>query len=210
MKRRHIFRLLIALPLTCLLSISAHALLPILLRVFLSGMVRAGSRSAAKRLVSRGVSSSAASRPVVRSGASVARTNPQAPRGKNKKLPAALQLVVEEAVSQIVSTSVASSYDVPKSAPICIVGEKRISFEIYAENQSSVGQPFELNFYLYDIDAREVESVIQGPFGYLQPDDRIESILYIPEMLYPGRKVLVTNQDNTDTRTSDVFYAMEK
>ena len=147
---------------------------------------------------------------MARSGAAVSRSNPRAPRGEHKKLPKALQFIVKEAISQTASASTSSSYEVPQNAPMCVVGEKKIEFEVYAQNQSSIGQPCTLDFYLYDIDAREVEGVIQGAFGYLQPKERIESVLYIPEMLYPGRKILVTSQDNADRRVSEVFYSIER
>jgi len=173
-------------------------------------MVRAGSRQAARRLVSRGVSRSRARNPIVRSGVTEKKYNPRAPRGKDKKLPTALQLVVEEVISGSIFQSLPSIFNVPTNAAMCVVGEKKIEFKVYAHNQSNIGLPCQLNFFLYDIDKKEVESLINGPFGYLQPNSRVEFILYIPEMLYSGRKVLVTHQDNTDTRVSDVFYSIEK
>ena len=91
-----------------------------------------------------------------------------------------------------------------------VVGQKNVKVTITAINKANRARPFTLGFQFYDIDAEEVESHITGPFGFLEAKGEIQADLFIPELLYPGRKVLITTQDDTDTRHSDIFYVIER
>lgn len=226
--RRIFIRILLMLPFISIFPRKAIAFWPLALRILLRGVIRAGARSAARRLILRGASKAATRgivrraakgivrNPVIRSGRKIRRHSLRAPKGRKKKLPTPLRMVVKETIKNLLPKSgpnayaaESNSFEVPNNAPMYVVGEKKVKFEIVATNQSNSYQPCKLDFFLYDIDADEVECVIKGPFGYLEPNISFNADLYIPEMLYPGRKILITEQNNTDTRTSEVFYIIE-
>lgn len=176
------------------------------LRPFLTGAVRTGTRGATRKLTQRGASRRAVRNSYIPSGNTVYRDERRSLNQKNRKLPEAIaKSVIRQLIKKALKGKPAQSYTVPKNALAHVVGEQNVKFSVYVENNTSNPSPIEAKFYLYDIDAKKVESIIPG-FGYLQAHSKIEMKLTIPLIIFPGRKILVTNQENAEVSISEVFY----
>ena len=191
---------------------SANPLLLFILRFFFGRAVQTGIRASSRMFIGRGVArlTIGGSGKIIRVGRASAMGMALAPekawtqefveRGLEELLWQAVDIepVLDEEVKIPDNSAVYRQSD-----------EEENSVEIGITNPTQDVQFVTVTCYLYDIDAGVVDFKYQDMFvGGIPPNDTVYTELILLPLPHTGRKVLVVEQRNFDTRVSDVFFVV--
>jgi len=203
--RRNFLRYAMLLPLVTVFPAKANAWFW-LLRFGLRGLPRAGAKGIARRFPNNMMRYNGTQRLFTKLGTSIPRKAKNSP--KNHNLPSKLRREVDSRTYGHNDIIKAAKIIIPEHARVVEANDNGESFSVDITNPSDSFRSFKFGFFVYDIDAKEVEAYVVGPVGFLEPNKSVRLDLYMPSPLYPGRKILVTDQENVEGKTSEVFYSI--